>query len=347
MRKTVQKLLFWYKENKRTLPWRDTGDAYKVLLSEIMLQQTRIEAVKKYFNRFIQTLPDIASLAGCEETLLMKLWEGLGYYSRAKNLKKTAEKIVEKGYFPETKEELLTLPGIGEYTSGAISSIAFGKRACAIDGNVIRILSRLHGKDVTKREAEKFLMKYMPEEGEECSHYTQSWMELGERLCIPNGSAVCEKCPLQEKCIAKKKNTVASLPSPKEKKAKKVVFLTVFLLEYQGRFAIEKRPAKGLLASLWQFPLLEGFLTEKEMEKSSLFPSGTEIKKTTFLYNATHIFTHVKWEMKCYHLLLSAPLASSRFKWVRKKELEKEYPIPSAFRKMKNSACNSGKESVY
>lgn len=347
MQKSIQKLLIWYKENKLPLPWRDTEEAYKVLLSEIMLQQTRIEAVKKYFARFIQALPDIYFLAECEETLLMKLWEGLGYYSRAKNLKKAAEKIVEKGFFPETKEELLALPGIGEYTAGAISSIAFGKRECAIDGNVIRVLSRLHGKDVTKMEAERFLMKYMPEEGEECSNYTQSWMELGERICLTKGTAACEKCPLQEKCIAKKKNLVSLLPSPKEKKAKKVISYTVFLLESCGLFAIEKRAPEGLLASLWQFPLQEGFLSEKEIERSSLFPPETEIKKITFLYDTAHIFTHVKWEMKCYHLLLSSPIAPTHFTWVRKEDLEKKYPIPSAFRKMKNSACNSGKESVY
>lgn len=345
MQKTIQNLLSWYKKNKRPLPWRDTGNAYHVLLSEIMLQQTRIEAAKKYFERFITALPDMKALAECEENTLLKLWEGLGYYSRAKNLKKAAEKIMEWKFFPETKEELLRLPGIGEYTAGAVSSIAFGKKACAIDGNVLRVLSRFKGKDISKKEAEKFLLAHFPGEGENSSDYTQSWMELGETLCIPKGEIKCSICPLKEKCIARKKDMVFLLPSPKEKKAKKILSYTVLLLEHNNTFAVEKRPAKGLLASLWQFPMLEGILTEEEIKNSAFFPPEVKIEKISFLYDTSHIFTHIKWEMHCYHLKISFPLPE--FLWISKEEMDKKYSIPSAFRKVKNSACNSGEESVY
>lgn len=345
MQKTIQALLSWYRENKRPLPWRDTGNAYYVLLSEIMLQQTRIEAVKKYFERFITALPDIKALAECEENALLKLWEGLGYYSRAKNLKKAAERIMELQYFPETKEELLLLPGIGEYTAGAVSSIAFGKKACAIDGNVLRVLSRFKGKDITKKEAEKFLLAHFPSDEKDASAYTQSWMELGETLCIPKGEIRCSVCPLKEKCVAKKKERIAFLPSPKEKKAKKTLLYTVLLLEYNHTFAIRKRPAKGLLASLWEFPVLDGFLTEEEVKKSPLFPPETKMENITFLYDTSHIFTHIKWEMHCYHIKLYSPVPS--LTWITREEMDKKYSIPSAFRKVKNSACNSGGESVY
>ena len=345
MQKTVQALLSWYKENKRPLPWRDTGNAYYVLLSEIMLQQTRIEAVKKYFDRFITALPDIKTLAECEENTLLKLWEGLGYYSRAKNLKKAAEKIVELTCFPETKEELLCLPGIGEYTAGAVSSIAFGKKACAIDGNVLRVLSRFKGKDITKKEAEEFLLAHFPSDSKEASSFTQSWMELGETLCIPKGEIQCSVCPLKEKCIARKKDMVSILPTPKEKKAKKTVSYTVLLLEYDNTFAVRKRPANGLLASLWEFPMLDGFLTGEEIKNSAFFPQETQITNIAFLYDTSHIFTHIKWEMHCYHIKLSAPV--DFLTWISREEMDKKYSIPSAFRKVKNSACNSCGESVY
>ncbi|MBP5182252.1 MAG: A/G-specific adenine glycosylase, partial [Lentisphaeria bacterium] len=345
MSELVQKILFWYENNKRTLPWRDTGDPYKVLLSEVMLQQTRIEAVKKYFLNFIRVLPDIKALAECDEETLLKLWEGLGYYSRARNLKKAAEKILEKGFFPETQEELSALPGIGRYTAGAISSIAFGRKACAVDGNVLRVLSRYRGKDVTKEEAEEFLLKHFPAEGRQASNYTQAWMELGETLCLPKGETLCSVCPLKNTCIAKKKGIVELLPSPKEKKPRKTELLTVLLLEHDQHFGIRKRPAKGLLASLWEFPSLEGFLTEEEVKKSPFLPREAGIKEIRFLYETSHVFTHVKWEMRCYRLLLRKRFPS--LEWVTPEEMGKAYPLPSAFAKMKKSACNPEAESVY
>ena len=345
MSKLSDELLFWYENNKRPLPWRDTGDPYKVLLSEVMLQQTRIEAVKKHFLEFIHVLPNIQALAECGEETLLKLWEGLGYYSRAKNLKKAAEKIRELGFFPETEEELFSLPGIGSYTAGAVSSIAFGRKACAVDGNVLRVLSRYRGKDVTKEEAEEFLLKHFPGEGAQASAYTQAWMELGETLCLPKGETLCGICPLKNACIARKKGIVELLPSPKEKKARKTVPLTVLLLEHDNRFGIRKRPAKGLLASLWEFPSLEGFLTEEEVKNSPFLPREAGIKEIRFLYETSHVFTHVKWEMRCYRLRLKNRFPS--LEWVTPEEMGKDYSIPSAFAKMKNSACNPEAESVY
>lgn len=243
-------LIAWYRQNKRTLPWRQTHGGYEVWVSEIMLQQTRVEAAKEYYLRFLKELPRVEDLAACSEEKLLKLWEGLGYYSRVRNMQKAAKKIVEEyGQFPSDEKTLRSLPGIGEYTAGAISSIAFYKRAAAVDGNVMRVLSRYaeNPTDISKAEYKRYLKEKLeeiyPEEGEGCSDFTQSLMELGALVCTPSVWR-CESCPLREDCSARRNATQANFPVLPEKKAKRKEKLYVFLLSTPTGLAIRKRKRK-------------------------------------------------------------------------------------------------------
>ena len=333
-RESAGKMVDYFRENARALPWRNTGDPYKVWLSEIMLQQTRIEAVKGYFERFIAVLPTVEALADCPEELLMKLWEGLGYYSRARNLKKAAEIIVETGQFPRKASELAKLPGIGPYTSGAIASIAFGEKAVAVDGNVIRVLSRLCGRTLAKEEAAELLLAWFPEEGG-ASEYTQSWMELGETLCPPNGGAKCLFCPLAVQCRAYRENTIHLLPLLPEKKTRKEEKWTFFCWEYEGKIALRKRPGKGVLASMWEFPSREGDLTEKEICKFFTENHISAASGPEFLGKTKHIFTHIEWKMAFWKVSLKTLPQMPELFWVTPEELEEKIPLATAFRKLK------------
>ncbi len=257
-------LLAWYEEHARILPWREDASPYRVWISEIMLQQTRVEAVKPYFTRFLEAFPDVKALAAAPEDRLLKLWEGLGYYNRARNLKKAAGIIMERygGRVPDTKEELLSLPGIGSYTAGAIASIAYGKPEPAVDGNVLRVLSRVLAsrEDVAsaavKRQFEEDLALTMPRG--DCSAFNQGLIEIGALVCLPNGEPRCGECPLRSVCLAARNGLTASIPYKAPKKPRRVEERTILLIESGDLVAIRKRPENGLLASMYEFPGLEG-----------------------------------------------------------------------------------------
>ena len=259
----VDPLLHWYDAQARILPWRENQDPYRVWVSEIMLQQTRVDAVIAYFNRFMENFPHVKALAEAEEEEVLKLWEGLGYYSRARNLKKAAEVICEKhnGVFPKDYKEILALPGIGKYTAGAISSIAFEMPRAAVDGNVLRVVTRLN--ELEQDILEEKFRKQIGEQLEHvypqnhCSEFTQSLMELGAMVCVPNGTPKCEECPLNKGCQAYKNNTWKKYPVKKEKAKRKIIDKTVLILCDDEKIAVRKRKDTGLLAGMWEFPNID------------------------------------------------------------------------------------------
>ena len=327
-------LLPWYRENRRDLPWRRTKEPYHVWLSEIMLQQTRVEAVKGYYTRFLEALPTVEALANCDDEALHKLWEGLGYYSRVRNLKKAANVIMEQhgGQFPSGYEDVRALPGIGDYTAGAICSICFDKLTPAVDGNVLRVISRLT-EDATpidlparKKKVQQDLAEVYPAEAGE---FTQALMELGATLCGPNWKPRCKECPCRAFCRGAINGTTEQYPVKIPKKDKRVEDRTVFILSCDGSFALEKRPNKGLLAGLWQFPNVTGKLETadalKQAENWGLKPR--DIQKQI---ERKHIFTHIRWEMRGIYLEVSEP--AGNFCWLTREQIEKEAALPTAFR---------------
>ncbi len=327
-------LLEWYEKNKRPLPWRNDPTPYHVWISEIMLQQTRIEAVIPYYERFLKELPDIKSLSEAPDDKLMKLWEGLGYYSRARNLKKAALAVMENhnGELPKTAKELRSLAGIGDYTAGAIASICFGEPEPAVDGNVLRVMMRYLGKedDISLQSTKKMLsenLRAVYPTGEDAKKLTPAIMELGESVCIPNGEAKCESCPLSALCVANQKNLKDTLPVKSAKKPRKQEEKTVFLLSFRGTYAIHKRPDKGLLAKLWEFPNVNGKLSEADALSFLQSLSPIAIRPTV---DAVHIFTHIEWHMTGYAAECTAP--SDEFVWKSAEEILSDYAIPSAFR---------------
>ena len=330
----ISLLLAWYEANKRTLPWREDVTPYRVWVSEIMLQQTRVEAAKGYYARWISRFPTVADLANADEEEVLKLWEGLGYYSRARNLHKAAKIVMENfhGDLPADIAALRTLPGVGAYTVGAILSIAFGVKEPAVDGNVVRVVSRLTARefdparDDAKKEIGDELRPLMPEG--QTSEFTQSLFELGALICLPNAFPKCEECPLSERCAAHRLGKETDYPARPVKAEKRREKLTVFVVEYDGKYAIKKRPDKGLLAGLWELPNAPGTLTKEQA--AALYG-----KSVTPLPAATHVFTHVIWEMTGYLLHLSEPPKAKDALFVTPQELSETYSLPSAFSKYK------------
>ena len=302
-------LLRWFHSEKRALPWREEPTPYRVWVSEIMLQQTRVEAVKPYFERFVAALPDVRALARADENTLMKLWEGLGYYSRARHLQSAARLICSDhgGDVPARFDDLLALPGIGRYTAGAVASIAFGERRPAVDGNVLRVIMRLLAcpadilKESTKHAVEEALIARLPENA---GDFNQALMELGALICLPRGAARCPSCPLERLCLAKEANLQAELPKKTPPKRRRTEKLTIFLLVKNGKIALEKRPAQGLLAGLWGFPAMEGHLKKNEAAKA-LQAIGLIPAKLHALPAAQHIFSHITWQMVGWHVELA------------------------------------------
>lgn len=335
-------LLVWYDRAKRSLPWRENPNPYWVWVSEIMLQQTRVEAVKSYFARFMDALPTIHDLAVAKEEKLLKLWEGLGYYNRVRNLQKAAIQIEEMfdGDMPCEYEQLRSLSGIGSYTAGAISSIAFGKKAPAVDGNVLRVLSRVHRDDrnisleKVKKEVEQEVLAGMP--ADRPGDFNQAMMDLGACVCLPNGAPLCGECPLQEKCIAHREGVEEEYPKKESKKPRKIEKKTVLVVRDNDKLAIKKRPIKGLLAGLYEFPSLPGHLTADEVV-AYLSEHGMKILHIQRTEDAKHIFTHKEWHMRGYQVKvdeLEVPSPSGDVKeWIFSMpgEIETVYPIPSAF----------------
>ena len=331
----VEPLSAWYRDNRRALPWREDPSPYHVWLSEIMLQQTRIAAVIPYYLRFLEAFPTPEALAAVEDEKLMKLWEGLGYYSRARNLKAAAIRIVEDfgGDLPADYKALLSLPGVGEYTAGAIASIAFGLPEPAVDGNVLRVVMRLCDchEDVTRPDVKKRVtetLRSIYPSGEEAGILTQAIMELGENVCIPGGQPRCVECPLSPYCGALGANTVDELPKKTPKKPRRIEKRTVFLLEHGGAYAIRKRPDMGLLAGLWEFPSAEGDLSPRE---AAAFAAslGAEVLACTPIGDAVHVFTHVEWHMTGYRVVLKGLPADMTP--ATPDELSARYAIPRAF----------------
>ncbi len=337
----VPYLLHWFAYNARILPWRENPVPYYVWVSEIMLQQTRVEAVKGYFDRFTAALPDIGALAGAQEEKLLKLWEGLGYYNRVRNLQKTARLVLEEydGEMPADYEQLKKLPGIGEYTAGAIASIAFGIPVPAVDGNVLRVMKRIAGsydditKDSVRKELWQDIIGIIPLDRP--GDFNQSLMELGATVCLPNGKPLCDKCPVMHLCRAFQQEITQLLPVKPEKKARKKVERTILLLEYDHKIAIRKRPSKGLLAGLWELPGLEGYVTASEL-LSLLSGWGIPRPEIADLGRAKHIFTHVEWHMTGYHIHLDKlpqlPKGEIPLLWADREEIADRYSIPNAFK---------------
>lgn len=333
IKKMRKPIIEWYQKNKRELPWRVEKNPYHIWVSEIMLQQTRIEAVKQYYKRFLEQLPTIEELANVEEEKLLKLWEGLGYYNRARNLKKAAKMMQEKhdSKMPKTYRELVELPGIGEYTAGAISSIAYNEQVPAVDGNVLRVVSRVVGskKDVlankTKKEFTEKLKEIMPKQA---GDFNEGLMELGELICIPNGEPLCPKCPLQKICIAKNQNLTNILPVRNQKIKRKKEDVTVFLLEYKGEFAIRKRSKIGLLANMYEFPNVSRKTNKKEIEKilQEWKLTSNQIEKVGSHH---HVFSHIEWNMVGYKVQVTSK--NKEFIWVTKEKIIEKYAIPGAF----------------
>lgn len=331
-------LLDWYHRRARNLPWRDDPTPYRVWISEIMLQQTRVEAAKPYFLRFVDALPDIPALAACPEDALMKLWEGLGYYTRARNLQKAARLVMERygGELPASYEELLSLPGVGEYTAGAVASIAFGLPCPAVDGNVLRVLSRLtaSGQDIadpgTKREMREALRAILPPEA---GDFNQSLMELGACVCLPGGEPLCGDCPLAGLCRARAEGLQARLPVKAKKRPRRTEERTVLLLRRDGgRLALCRRPEKGLLAGMWEPVNLAGEL-DGEQIRETLEGMGFSVRSLAALPPVRHIFTHVEWRMTGWHCVVDGePEPGSGIVWAGLDELAEKYPLPSAFR---------------
>jgi A/G-specific adenine glycosylase len=341
-------LLDWYDAHARILPWRESASPYRVWVSEIMLQQTRVEAVKPYFERFMAALPTVQTLAEVEEEALLKLWEGLGYYNRARNLQKAAQIVVGEyeGEIPSSYEELVKLPGIGSYTAGAVSSIAYGKPVPAVDGNVLRVISRVTAdrqdimKQSVKVEMEQRLQSIMPKERP--GAFNQALMEIGAMVCVPNGVAKCDECPLNTICEAKKQDIVMELPYKSPKKPRTTEDKTVLLIKKGDKVAVRKRKGTGLLAGLYEFPNTEGRLTEDEVLKlmKQMAFAPIRIQK---LEDSKHIFTHREWHMTGYAVRIdeldNQPEeysddvdAKQDYIFINPEETKEKYPIPTAFR---------------
>ena len=328
----ISHLLDWYMENARDLPWRRTKDGYAVWVSEIMLQQTRVAAVIPYYERFLRELPDVNALAHVDDDRLHKLWEGLGYYSRARNLKRAADEIVSRfgGRMPRDYGALLSLCGIGEYTAGAIASIAFGEKVPAVDGNVLRVYARLFGaeRDIRdpafKKEVRAFLLPLVPAENP--GAFNAALMELGATVCLPNGQPKCGECPVREDCAAYREGRTAELPRLTAKKARRIERKTVFALTLDGALIGFRRPESGLLAGLWQLPDAAGELSDAQaaawLGERGILPVG-ELR----FYERKHIFTHIEWHMRVCAAEVSAQTLPEG--WIA---LDESHALPTAFR---------------
>ncbi len=335
-------LLKWYDTNKRVLPWRKDPTPYRVWISEIMLQQTRVEAVKPYFRRFMDAFPDIETLAEADEEHLLKLWEGLGYYNRARNLQKAAIQIMKEhgGKMPDSRKGLLGLCGIGSYTAGAIASIAFGRREPAVDGNVLRVIarfrqdSRLVDDPKVKEAVEQDLREIMP--AARPGDFNQALMEIGACVCVPNGAPLCGSCPLAEVCMAHGTGTELDYPQKQKKAPRKIEERTILMVLDNDRMAIRRRNEKGLLAGMYEFPSIDGFCTAEEVA-GYLRGKGLCILRVRPLEDAKHVFTHREWHMKGYMVrvdeLASKPGEGMPEDWlyIEPWEIREKYPIPSAF----------------
>lgn len=342
----LRALAGWFAENKRDLPWRRTRDPYPVWVSEIMLQQTRIETVLPYYDRFLRTLPGVSDLAACDEEKLLKLWEGLGYYSRVRNMLKCARVVCEEhgGKFPEGEKELKSLPGIGPYTAGAIASICFDRPYPAVDGNVLRVLSRLYDdhadvmQQPVRRRAET-LMRSSLERARELSirtgDITQGIMELGETICLANTVPACSECPLQDECLARERGTAAALPVRVVKTRRRAEERTVLIITDGEKILLHRRDQKGLLAGLYELPALDGEAGVPQIEEA-FRKQKTEVLSAEKVTDAKHLFSHLEWRMQGWRVRvtpdsLSRLASQENYVAALRDEVKDTYPLPSAF----------------
>ena len=351
--KTAAPLLTaWFMKNKRFMPWREDPTPYHVWVSEIMLQQTRVDTVMPYYERFVTALPDVQALADCEEDRLLKFWEGLGYYSRVRNMQKAARKIVDEnnGQMPENFEELRALPGIGDYTAGAIASIALHQPKPVVDGNVLRVISRLLGAydDIGQQRTKQIyaddLKAFLSEYSGDPSVFNQGLMELGALVCVPNGAPKCEDCPWNGICTAYLCGSTDEIPVKQAKKARKIEEKTVFVIKREEQVGLEKRGEKGLLSGLYGLPMTDGALTEAEAVEW-IRAHGMEPAAIRKLKKEKHVFSHVEWHMRAYaadvHELKENGAAAeaekegivSNLVFAARDELEGKYALPAAFKK--------------
>ena len=356
----VKPMLVWYNENARDLPWRRTKDPYLIWVSEIMLQQTRVEAVLGYYERFTSALPTVTDLALCPEDRLLKLWEGLGYYSRARNMQKAARIVCESyaGQMPASAAALMKLPGIGEYTAGAISSIAFGQAEPAVDGNVLRVIARLEAisdnilnESVKKKIREELRGLYDANDGT-FGLLNQAFMDLGAGVCLAGSAPKCDICPISSYCRCFELGLQSELPVRVKKQKRRIEKRTVLLLHRDETYAIRKRPDSGLLSGLYEFPNETGELSSDDAlgkaESMGLMP--LRIKK---LSAAKHIFSHVEWHMTGFEILVAPSefpeddgvqdagdlshtkenVKENPLIFATPEMIESKYPVPSAFEK--------------
>ena len=323
-------LLEWYRDNARTLPWREDPTPYHVWISEIMLQQTRVAAVLGYYRRFLEQVPDVAALAALPEDRLMKLWQGLGYYNRARNLQAAARQVMEEhgGVFPGDYDSIRALKGVGDYTAGAICSIAFGQPRAAVDGNVLRVVTRLTGDggDIaaqsTKARITRALEQVIPLQAP--GRFTQALMDLGAMVCLPNGVPLCARCPARAFCVACREGRTGELPVKAPKKARRVEEREVYLIFHQNRVALRRRPERGLLAGLWEYPNLPaGQLPPAEW--------GLEPERMERAGQGRHIFTHVEWRLAFRRLEARSQALPEGWVWADLEQWRGRYAIPNAF----------------
>ena len=350
--KDIQKLLAWYQENKRDLPWRHTKDPYRIWVSEIMLQQTRVETVKPYYASFLSKYPDVKALAGANEDDLTRIWEGLGYYSRVRNMHKAAMEVKTShgGLFPVSYEVLLTLPGIGSYTAGAVASIAGGENVPAVDGNVLRVYTRVMADDgcisdakTVKRIREEILEAMRAAEANhdfDPGEFNAAMMEVGATVCLPNGEPKCKDCPFAGICRAKKEGRTGEYPKKAPKAERRIENRTVFVLESTRGIALKKRPDKGLLAGMYELPAADGHLSKKQAS-AYIESLGYHPVRIREIEESKHIFSHIEWHMKAYHALVDDLLDPSvcdpanGILFVTKEERREGYALPSAFKAYK------------
>lgn len=356
--KTFQEtFLTWYHKEKRNLPWRATNDPYAIWISEIMLQQTRVETVIGYFYRFMEQFPTIQDLAAAEEQKLLKVWEGLGYYSRARNLKAAAQQIVAEfdGEMPQSIEEIRSLKGIGPYTAGAIGSIAFGLPEPAIDGNVMRVVSRLFciEADIAKASSRRPFDEAMRTiiSPDEPGEFNQALMDLGSRICTPT-TPKCEECPISQYCLAYAENRQTDFPVKSKKAEPKDVYYIAGAIEDQGSFLLVQRPETGLLASMWHFPLVE--VTKEQYEALQrtwakeeqlqldliaeddaleIFPDLPVVWQKRHFGEITHIFSHLKWHVLLFYGRKRGEIPLQDSEWAAKESFE-NYVFPKPQQKL-------------
>ena len=336
-------LLNWFYANHRILPFRSDPTPYHVWLSEIMLQQTRVSAALPYYERFLAALPDIPALAACEEEKLHKLWEGLGYYSRVRNLQKAAKIVCEQygGELPADYDALRALPGIGDYTAGAIASISFGLPVPAVDGNVLRVFSRLYNDDglitdpKVKRAFTARVMEHQPPAAP--GDYNQALMELGALVCVPNGAPLCEQCPLAHLCQARAAGTALFLPRKAAPKARRMEPVTLAVVRSPAGVLLQQRPEKGLLAGLWQPVLWENETLTPDDARARLAALGVTCTPDAAkaLRPAKHIFSHIEWQMQGYLFAADTQPAPAGCVWASPEQLTAEYTLPGAFKAYK------------